>query len=90
MGRIRGNPPALMMLFFSFAVFLTGSLYATWGTAVDGNVLTLMIAAVQVSALAFVFLVLGRILWVMAGLRVQGQPAADSEAEKGGPPLPRS
>ncbi len=89
MERVRGNPRALMTLFFSLAVFLTGSLYATWGTAIDGNPFTLTIIAAQALALAFVFLVLARILWVTAGLRARRRGSVDSETEKGGLSWPR-
>lgn len=77
MGRVRGNPGALLVLFFDLAVFLTGSLYAVGDRAWAGNGLfdTGTVAALVVS-LVVVFLILIRILWIVAN-RVDG-PARDA------------
>lgn len=65
---VRGNPPALLGLFFAIAVFLTGALYSVSGSARFGAdpLDTLTVVALVVSLLA-VLLILGRILWVAGG-----------------------
>jgi len=65
MGWIRGHPRNLMLLFFSLATLLTGGLYSfrDWQSAGATPLhSTLAIAALSV-ALAFVLLILVRIVW---------------------------
>lgn len=67
MGRVRGNPNVLLLLFFGLAVFLTGSLYAVADRAWAGRGLidTVTVAGLVVS-LGVVLLILLRIVWVAA------------------------
>ncbi len=69
MGWLRGNPRALLITFFSLAVFFTGSLYSIAGRVQFGNdpLDTLTTLALGISLL-FVLLILMRILWVTTKL----------------------
>lgn len=83
MGWVRGNPRALFVLFFSFAIFLTGSIYSTWQAAMRAGLGEALIVLAQVAALSFVLLILGRILWVTAGRSSPGcLRRADGDAER--------
>lgn len=77
MGRVRGNPSGLLVLFFGLAVFLTGSLYAVADRAWAGNgLIDAGTVGALVVSLAVVFLILVRILWVMA--KPVDRPACDA------------
>lgn len=65
MGWLRGNPRALLITFFTLAVFFTGGLYSVAGRAQFGTdpLETLTTLALGISLLS-VFLILMRILWM--------------------------
>lgn len=63
--RIRGNPRVLLLLFFSFAVFFTGTLYETGESALSTrDPISLSTVLALASGLVFVLAILGRILWL--------------------------
>ncbi len=80
MGRIRGNPRALLLLFFVLATFLTGTLYSIRDLPLAVGTSTTMAFAISalLVALAFVLLILGRIIWKAVPAR------AGKEAESSG------
>ena len=84
MGWVRGNPRALLILFFAFAVFLSGSLSASFDVlARTGGPLSVAALVSQFAALSFVLLILGRILWVTGGYKRAAPPSDDN---RGTPP----
>jgi hypothetical protein len=72
MGWAGGNPGALFILFFSIGAFLTGGLYSAHDWVADGRLLAALVLAALVSSLAFVLLILARILWVASELSPRG------------------
>lgn len=83
MGWIRGRPRALLILFFSLAVFLTGSISAISGEALaERGIWPAITLASLLVALSFALLVLGRVLWITS--RIGSLYGGDPSAPKNG------
>ena len=67
MGIIKGNPIALVAMFFGAAVLLMGGLYALVPRVMkDPSPVLISIAVLLALSLGFALLIIGRVFWVIA------------------------